>query len=152
MRYVRLILVVALAAFALSSCDSEEKKVKSLMEAIHADFDSANYAQCIADIDTLRSRHPKAVEARKEALKIYKEASLLLAQQKLAVVDQLLQAAEVSYDSLNAIVEQHRVDHSVTKEEFDSLTMLRMRRDSLKGAFDVECAKIKYIHKKQKED
>ena len=38
-----------------------------------------------------------------------------------------------------------------TAEELTALTRKRMLRDSLQTQFDVLCAKIKYIHKRQKQ-
>ena len=39
-----------------------------------------------------------------------------------------------------------------TAEELQMLNETKVRLDSLKVRFDMQCAKIKYIHKKQKED
>lgn len=38
-----------------------------------------------------------------------------------------------------------------TAEQLKQLTLTRVKRDSLKTVFDVECAKIKYINKRMKE-
>ena len=38
-----------------------------------------------------------------------------------------------------------------TKEELSMLNKTKVKLDSLRVRFDMQCAKIKYIHKKQKE-
>lgn len=39
-----------------------------------------------------------------------------------------------------------------TAEELETVTLMRIKVDSLQTQFDVQCAKIKYIHKRQKMD
>ena len=48
-------------------------------------------------------------------------------------------------------VEKHKQQLCATADELTLLTKTRVRRDSLQTRFDVLCAKIRYIHKKQKE-
>ena len=43
------------------------------------------------------------------------------------------------------------VNEVFTQEELQKFNELRAYRDSLQGVFNLECAKIKYIHKRQKE-
>lgn len=146
------IFAAILVAMAMASCQSEADKAEELMEIIRADYEAGNYELCIKEIDSLRTTYPKAIEARKEALNIYQEASLALAQANLADVDQRLQRAETAVDSLTAVIELHRTQGIVERDELHALNLKKRERDSLKGVFDVECSKIKYIHKKQKED
>ena len=49
-------------------------------------------------------------------------------------------------------VARKKAELKVTAEELNTLTLMRMKRDSLQTAFDTQCAKIKYIHRKQKEN
>ena len=102
-------------------------------------------------IDSLRHDYPEAVEERREALKFHQEASLKLAQANLALVDSTLQAAIKQYDEMKPQVEAHRKACVATQEELQQFNELRAYRDSLQGVFNMECAKIKYIHKRQKQ-
>lgn len=136
---------------SLCSCQSEESKAESLMEEIRADFEAGRYEKALVGVDSLRHTYPTAVEARKEALRIHQEASLKIAQSKLADIDSRLQRVEAQYDSMAVVVEEHRKALTATPQELQEFNELRAYRDSLKGVFDVECARIKYIHRRQKQ-
>ena len=106
---------------------------------------------CLAAIDTLRAKFPKAIAERKEALKLYQEASLRIAQKQLAYVDSALEAEKHIFQTMEKSVAAHKEKGIATAEELTALTRKRMLRDSLQTQFDVLCAKIKYIHKRQKQ-
>ena len=106
---------------------------------------------CLAAIDTLRAKFPKAIAERKEALKLYQEASLRIAQKQLAYVDSALEAEKHIFRTMEKSVAAHKEKGIATAEELTALTRKRMLRDSLQTQFDVLCAKIKYIHKRQKQ-
>ena len=55
------------------------------------------------------------------------------------------------YETLKLKVEKDKQELRATPEELTMLTKTRVRRDSLQTRFEVLCAKIRYIHKKQKE-
>jgi hypothetical protein len=99
----------------------------------------------------MRHYYPDAVEERREALKFHQEASLKMAQANLAEVDSALQSAIRQFDEMKPQVEAHRKACTATHEELQKFNELRAYRDSLQGVFNLECAKIKYIHKRQKE-
>ena len=99
----------------------------------------------------MRHAYPTAIEERKEALKIHQEASLKKAQANLALTDSALQAAEREYSSIRPVVEKRHKEGTATEEELSNMNQLRKVRDSLQVVFNVECAKIKYIHKRQKQ-
>jgi hypothetical protein len=63
----------------------------------------------------------------------------------------MLQAVSHDYRYQKQKVEKDKQELRATAEELTMLTKTRMRRDSLQTRFDVLCAKIRYIHKKQKE-
>lgn len=135
-------------------CGCTEKapnEAENLLNEIRADYEAGRYQKALQGIDFLRNSYPKAVNEREEALKIHQEASLKLAQDNLAKVDQALQAAEKSYDSLTVIVEANRKALTATPQQLQQYNELRAYRDSLKVVFEVECAKIKYIHKRQEQ-
>ena len=91
------------------------------------------------------------IDARKAALRHHQDSALAASQQQLSVVDSTLEVVKRQYDEMSARVDSHKAALKATAEELTALTLLRMRRDSLQVQFDVLCAKIKYIHKKQKE-
>ena len=91
------------------------------------------------------------IEARKQALKNKQETELKRSQDELAVVDSTLMAVKREYELMKQKVEKDKQELRATPEELTLLTKTRMRRDSLQTRFDVLCAKIRYIHKKQKE-
>lgn len=146
MRYVLFIFAVLLC-----SCQSDKRDAEKLLEEVQVMMDNGDYRSAIRGIDSLRRTYPKAIEVRKAALPIYQEASLRLAQENLAKVDSALQASESLYNVQKQIVDDHHAKGIATQEELHELNLLRYRRDSLKGVFDMECDKIKYIHKKQGE-
>lgn len=93
----------------------------------------------------------KMVERRKASRAEYLDSLLTEAQAKLQKTDSTLQAEEAEYQKMAETVEQHRKDLTATKEELDALNKKRVRVDSLKVQFDVDCGRIKFIHKKQQQ-
>lgn len=144
-------LYVALTG-ALCGCNGEGKKAEELLGAIRTEYETGKYDDALAHIDSLRKKFPEAIEARKEALKIYQDAELKKAQTHLASLDTTLQRLRGEYDKLKTEVEQHKQQGVATAEELTRLTLRRLKLDSLQTRFDVEVAKIKYIHKRQAED
>ena len=122
-----------------------------MLESIRQDYEAGNYDEALLAIDSLRHAYPTAIEERKEALKIHQEASLKKAQANLALTDSALQAAEREYSSIRSVVEKRHKEGTATEEELSNMNQLRKVRDSLQVVFNVECAKIKYIHKRQKQ-
>ena len=91
------------------------------------------------------------IEQRREALKHKQDSSLQAAQQELAIVDSTLEAVKVEFQQKQAEVDAHKAALQATEQELTDLTLLRMKRDSLKVQWDLLGAKIKYIRQKQKE-
>ena len=93
----------------------------------------------------------KAIEARKAALRQKQEVELKRSQEELAVIDSTLEAVKRDYEQQKIQVEQDKQALRATPEELTRLTKTRVLRDSLQTRFEVLCAKIRYIHQKQKE-
>lgn len=93
----------------------------------------------------------KMVERRKASRAEFLDSLLTEAQAKLQVTDSTLQAEEAIYKDMYATVEQHRKNLTATKEELEALNRKRVLVDSLKTQFEVDCGRVKFIHKKQKE-
>ena len=153
MKYITIIMLLILG---LSSCETQEQKDKKalllLMTQIRDDYDEGRDSSCLANIDTLRSRYPKAVKERKECLTLFQKASLRKAQKELEAVDKDLLDESARYEKMKQDVEAKKAAGIATAEELTALTRKRMHRDSLQTKFDVLCAEIKYIHKRQKQN
>jgi len=143
-----LLTVVALAACGGSNRHSE---AEALLQKATEATEQGNYRRALLLIDSLRHAYPDAVDARKQALRLHQEASLKEAQADLATTDSALQAVKQEYERQQRTVDAHKQAGNATAEELTKLTRTRMLRDSLQVRFDVGCAKIKYIHKRQKE-
>lgn len=136
----------------LASCKDEEKEaLAALMTEIRDDYAQERDSDCLVAIDTLRARYPQAVAERKEALAIFQNASLRIAQRDLARTDSALEVAKARYAEMQRTVGAHKAEGNATAAELTAMTMQRMHRDSLQVHFDMLCAKIKYIHKRQKQ-
>lgn len=146
-------LTMALLTMAmLASCGkSDEKAAGQLLDEARTQVANKEYGKALATIDSLRHAYPKAVEARKAALKLHQEAALAQAQAEVAEADGRLQEVNAEYETMKAEVEAAKAALKATPEQLQAVTLKRMERDSLQTRYEVACAKIKYIHKKQKE-
>ena len=147
--------ILALAALiTLTSCDgnSSRQTAETLLEEAGQLFSNGDYDRALAKIDSLRKVFPNAIETRKKALTLYQSISLKQAQEDLAHTDSILQELTHDYNYQKAKVDKDREMLRATAEELQMLNETKVRLDSLKVRFDMQCAKIKYIHKKQKED
>ena len=99
----------------------------------------------------MRKVFPNAIDTRKKALKLYQNIELKKTQQELTMTDSLLQAVNHDYTYQQEKVERDKAALRATPEELTMLTLTRMKRDSLRTQYEVLGAKIRYIHKKQKE-
>ncbi len=146
-RIVWILLVAALVA-----CDnSTQKEAEQLYKQASALFEQQKYDRALMSLDSLRKVYPNSVDVRKRALKLRQSIELKRSQDELALVDSMLQAVSHDYRYQQQKVEKDKQELRATAEELTMLTRTRMRRDSLQTRFDVLCAKIRYIHKKQKE-
>lgn len=145
--------IVATMAIMAVSCgqNSETKLAEKLLEKAETEWRNRQYDNALLTIDSLRKAYPNAIEARKKALKMYQDIALEQAQADLAATDTMLQRANKEYETMKMAAEQAKAQLKATPEQLQQLTLKRMERDSLQVRFDVQCAKIKYIHKRQKE-
>lgn len=91
----------------------------------------------------------KEIEQRRQALKEKQETSLAQAQQDLARVDSMLEAAKMRHDAQHKFVMEHVSQLKDDSPEVVELNRLRARRDSLETEWKTLGAKIKYIRKMQ---
>ena len=139
-------------AILLSACgDSQQKAAEQMLERATLLFEQQQYDRALIVIDSLRKNYPTAIDIRKQALTLQQNLELKRSQEELAVLDSTLEAVKLDYEQQKQQVDQAKAELRATAEELTMLTKTRVRRDSLQTRFDALCAKIRYIHKKQKE-
>lgn len=131
--------LLTLAAMALlASCQkTEDEKAAPLMNKIDSLYKAGNYQATLNAITRLRANHPKAVESREKALKIWQDASLKMTQAEIGRTDSALQATIAQYGA---------------EKDLYRKNMLRVKRDSLQVRYDALCGTVRVIHKRQAED
>jgi hypothetical protein len=142
---------ILLAAMLVACSDEKQKAAEQMLQKAGQQFEQKQYDRALITIDSLRKVYPGAIETRKQALILQQNIELKRSQEELAVVDSLLQVVKSDYETLKQKVEKDKQELRATPEELTMLTKTRVRRDSLQTRFEVLCAKIRYIHKKQKE-
>ena len=150
----RLIITICVAAaVVMTACSSNDaqKSAEGMLEKAEKYFSEGSYDRAKIAIDSLRKVYPGAVETRKKALRLFQDISLKEAQEDLALTDSIMQKVGLDYKYIKEKVEKDKAELRATAEELELLTRTKMKYDSLKVRFDMQCAKIKYIHKKQKE-
>ena len=145
------ILWILLAAVLTACSDNKQKEAEAMLSKANRQFEQGQYDRALITIDSLRKVYPSSIETRKQALRLYQNIELKRSQEELAFVDSALQAVKHDYEYQKQKVEKDKQELRATPEELTMLTKTRMRRDSLQTRFSVLCAKIRYIHKKQKE-
>lgn len=146
-------LAAVMAGALLLSCggDSADRQAGELLRQARAQYEKKEYGKALATIDTLRKTCPEAIEARRQALRLFQEVELSRARQDLEAVDSQLTRAGQELSRMEQEVGKAKAEGKATAGQLTALTRKRMERDSLQTRFDMQCAKIKYIHKKQKE-
>ena len=142
---------ILLAAMLVACSDEKQKAAEQMLQKASLQFEQRQYDRALITIDSLRKVYPGAIETRKQALILQQNIELKRSQEELAIVDSLLQVVKRDYETLKLKVEKDKQELRATPEELTMLTKTRVRRDSLQTRFEVLCAKIRYIHKKQKE-
>ena len=140
-----------LSAMWMACGDDTQKQAEAMLQRADQLFEQRQYDRALIVIDSLRKVHPNAINTRKQALKLQQSIELKRSQEELAVLDSVLQAVKHDYEYQKQKVEKDKAELRATPEELTMLTKTRVHRDSLQTRYDVLCAKIRYIHKKQKE-
>lgn len=108
----------------------------------------------VATLSACESKHQsmqREIASRKAALKQHQDSALNASEKDVQKLDQLLQKANRDYAKMKAEADAAHAAGTATAEQLTNVTRMRLYRDSLQTAFDVQCAKIKYIRKRQKE-
>ena len=146
------VFVILAAVLLLTACrDSKQKEAEAMLAKANQLFSEQKYDRALIVIDSLRKVYPSAIETRKQALSLQQNIELKRSQEELAILDSVLQAVKHDYDYQKQKVEKDKQELRATAEELTMLTKTRVKRNSLQTRFDALCAKIRYIHKKQKE-
>lgn len=130
------ILIMGALALLTACQPSEDEKAAPLMNKIDSLYKTKNYQATLNAITELRTQHPKAIESREKALKIWQEASLKMTQDDIGRTDSALQAT----------IRQINVEKSLYRKN-----MLRVKRDSLQTRYQALVGTVLVIHRKQAE-
>ncbi len=133
MKYVWLI-IIALAVVACVQTD--DSKALTMLSKIEELYDQGAYRQTLDSITSLREKYPTAIEVRKQALTVWQNASLKMAQRDVALTDSSLQA------TLRQISSEQNLYRA---------NMLRIKRDSLKARYDAMCGVVRMIRMRQQQ-
>lgn len=134
---MRYILVPILVLMMTACSHTDEEKAAPLLARIDSLYAAGKYRETLDSIVSLRSRYPKAVEARRAALRVWQDASLRMAQDDIARTDNLLQET----------TRQLGAEHDLGRANW-----LRVRRDSLEARYQAMCGVVRMIHARQKQD
>ena len=143
----------AVLTVVMVSCrPSAEERGEKMLRQIESAYQQGQYDEALVLINSLRRDYPKAFNARKKALRIYQNAVLKKAQKDLMHTDTFLQRVNKEYEQARIQAEAAKQVGTATAQQLSDVTRLRILRDSLQVRFDTQVARIRFIHKKQKEN
>lgn len=126
-----------LCTLLICSCTpSEDQKAARLLSRIKTLYKDGCYTEVLDSITALRMQFPKAIESRKEALRIWQNASLKQAQADIAQTDSALQT----------VLRSIPLESNLYKAN-----MMRVERDSLKARYEAMCGVVRMIRMRQKQ-
>ncbi len=91
------------------------------------------------------------IQTRKERLQHHQDSALEASQKEVQRLDEEIQRVNRQYEQMKRQAEKAHAAGTATYKQLSDVTKMRIHRDSLQTQFDVLCAKIKYIRKRQKE-
>lgn len=133
MKYVWLVII---AVTFVACAQTEDSKALSMLSKIEELYERGAYRQTLDSITSLREKYPMAIQARKQVLSIWQNASLKMAQLDIARTDSALQVVLTSIPLENNLYRAN---------------VLRMKRDSLKARYDAMCSVVRMIRMRQKQ-
>ena len=110
MKHVMMIVVAAALLMATGCQEKHDVGAAELLEEIKQLFKQGQYAATLDSIESLRMHFPKAIHERQEALRIWQEASLKMAQQDIALTDSAVKkdSLQARYEALIGVVRMIR--------------------------------------------
>ena len=79
------------------------------------------------------------------------DSMIKVAEKNIPQLDSMLRQTIEDYNRQNAKVNADKAALRATKGELQKLGDLRLKRDSLQVAFDTQCARIRFLHRKLEE-
>lgn len=101
MKKIRLIAIMLAAVMA--SCNSDEKNAGQLFQRAESSFATGNYSMAKLQIDSIRKLYPKAVEVRKNGIRLMQQIDLQEQQKTLAYLDSMIHAKQLALDSVKTM-------------------------------------------------
>ena len=151
MRLIKTLAIGGLVLLMTACANDRQKEAEAWLKEADTQFEQGHYDEAKAAIDSIRKLYPNSIDTRTKALTLQQNIDLKVAQDELALTDSLLQLVQHDFDYQQTKVEKDKAALRATAEELTMLTKTRMKRDSLRTQCEVLGAKIRYIHKKQKE-
>ena len=136
MKHVMMIVVASALLMATGCQEKHDVGAAELLEEIKQLFKQGQYAATLDSIESLRMHFPKAIHERQEALRIWQEASLKMAQQDIALTDSALQAV---------------TDQMQTETRIYERNMLGVKKDSLQARYEALIGVVRMIRKRMNE-
>lgn len=150
MKAMKTLAILAAATTLAASCtDKDKAEARQTLNEAQAEYAKGNYPRTLALIDSLRHNHPKAIEERKEALKLFQDASEKMAQADIEKTDRTIQSLEAEISRLQTAADNSRKSGTATAEQLNALTTKRLKLDSLRARFEVQCATVKVIRQRR---
>ena len=127
-----------LLTMMLGSCQQKENTsdASQLLEEIKQLYADGNYRETLDSIESLRSKYPTAIEERRQALRLWQEASLKMAQDDIAKTDSALQATTRQMEAETRIYERN---------------MLGVKKDSLQARYEAMIGVVRMIRKRMEQ-
>lgn len=145
-------IAICATCLLMTGCAKDrQKEAENWLQEATTQFEQGHYDEANAAIDSIRHLYPNAIDTRRKALSLHQSIELKRTQEELAVADSMLQQVQHNLNYQQAKVDKDKAELRATPEELTMLTLTRMKRDSLRTQCEVLGAKIRYIHKKQKE-
>lgn len=148
-RYICAVMWLAATLTLVSCTDSQDTEASRWLSRATSLYGEKHYDEALAAIDSLRSRCPRAVAARREALALLQTIELDRALSDIATTDSALTQATVLYTTMKAEADRCHAAGTATSAQLTAVTRQRLLCDSLHAAFELQCAKVKYIRDKQ---
>ncbi|MCR5131776.1 MAG: hypothetical protein K6C10_10010 [Prevotella sp.] len=135
MKRTLLLIIATVAVF--SACQKKtENPAGELFAKIQQLYKQGKYSETLDSIESLRARYPRAIKERQQALRIWQEASLKMAQEDIALTDSALQATQL----------QMQQEQDIYKRN-----MLGVKRDSLQARYEAMIGVVRMIRKRMEQ-
>lgn len=139
---------IFLVALLAGCADRQQREAEQWLERATTLYAQERYTDALDALDSLRSRCPEAIEARRKAMTMRQDIELGLAQHEIETIDRRLAEATALYETMKAAADSCHDAGTATAAQLTAVTRQMLLRDSLRAAFEIQCAKVKHIHKK----